>query len=511
MRTGRTTKFAACTIAIALFGASAGVYGQQDQQQQRSAKGPLTPQQRNLLSQLSDAIHATAESVENSVVHIETTSVSESPLRRQMPGGQELPEDLREQLRRFFGDQMPQQPREQVRRGLGSGIVFDRQGHILTNNHVVAEAERIRVLSTDGRPYIAEVVGSDPLTDVAVIKITGKSVDLPPARFGDSSKVRVGDLVLAVGNPFGLDYSVTMGIISAMGRSGLQLGSIYYQDFLQTDAAINPGNSGGPLVNMEGEVIGLNTAIATQTGQYAGVGFAIPSDLATRIARVLIEKGEVTRGWLGVSIEELTPGLAQSFDFPAERTGVLVQDVVPNSPAAKAGFKSGDIIMAVDGSEVRTPSQLQTIVTLTPPGQEVTFSVWRDGEEMELTATLEQLKREYLRGMGENGAPGEPGTPSEYQSEELGMTAVTPTAAVAEKFGWTETPKGALVTEVEGAGEAASLGIRPGDVIVRVQNQPIESARDLRQAMGEVSLADGFRMYIRNPRAGGRYVYVQRG
>jgi serine protease Do len=505
--------------------------------EKQSGQPLLTEKQRSLLGDISSAIHTVANSVEASVVHIEVTDIAKPTHGRVAPSGRggnrggdnedseqsQVPDDLREQLRKFFGGQMPpgmengdepSQP-ERVRRGLGSGIVYDKQGHILTNNHVVGGAERIRVLTTDGREFSAEIVGADPLTDVAVIKV--KSNELKAAEFGDSTKSEVGDLVLAVGNPFGLDYSVSLGIVSAIGRSGLQLGSIYYQDFIQTDAAINPGNSGGPLVNMNGQVIGLTTAIATQTGQYAGVGFAIPSNLAKKIADILVQKGKVTRGWLGVSIANLKPGIAESFKYPEDKTGVLVDDVVPDSPAAKAGFKAGDIIMQMNGQPVKNATQLQTTVTLTPPNQKVTFQIWRieegksQGRSMDLQATLGELKESYLRGMAGEGPGGAPGAPQKFESEDLGLTAVTPTTEVAKKFGWPETPKGALVVDVNPGGEAASLGIRPGDVIVSVQSQVIESASDLSNALKKVSVAEGFRMRITSPRQGGRYVYVQRG
>jgi len=478
-------------------------------------------------------------------VHIEVTDVAKSSRRpaggRVAPppgeGGDhdegdsgserpQTPDDLREQLRRFFGGQLPPgmevpdegTPQERVRRGLGSGIVYDNKGHILTNNHVVGGAKEITVKTTDGREFGGTVVGTDPLTDVAVIRV--ETTELAPAEFGDSTNVAAGDLCMAVGNPFGLDYSVTLGIVSALGRNQLQLG-IYYQDFIQTDAAINPGNSGGPLVNMDGRVIGLNTAIATQTGQYAGVGFSIPSNMAKRIADILIEKGKVTRGWMGVHIVDLAAGMATSFEYPKGKLGALINYVVPDSPAALAGLKYGDIVMAMNGQPVKNATQLQTAVTLTPPNQKVTFQVWRyddgkqEGKTIELQVTLGELKESYLRDIGGRTGPGgAPGTPERIESGELGLTTVTPTTEQAKKFGWTETPKGAMVVQVDPAGEAARLDIRPGDVIVSVQGQTIETANDLQEALKKVSLGEGFRMYVlSSPKRGGvgRYVYVQRG
>jgi serine protease Do len=505
----------------------------------------LTDRQRSLLSDISGAVHAVADSVKDSVVHIEVTDVARSSRRPSAgrmapPPGEgddrdegdssgerpQTPDDLREQLKRFFGGQMPPgmevpddaMPQERVRRGLGSGIVYDNKGHILTNNHVVGGAKDITVKTTDGREFGGTVVGTDPLSDVAVIRVETK--ELSPAEFGDSTNVAVGDLCMAVGNPFGLDYSVTLGIVSALGRNKLQLG-IYYQDFIQTDAAINPGNSGGPLVNMDGRVIGLNTAIATQTGQYAGVGFSIPSNMARRIADILIEKGKVTRGWMGVHLDDLTPGMAGSFGYPHGRQGALVSYVVEGSPAGKAGFKNEDIIMAMNGQPVKNPTQLQSAVTLTPPNQTVTFQVWRyddskqEGRTINLTVTLGELKESYLRDMGGGTGPGRaPGAPERIENAELGMTTTTPTTEQAKKFGWTEAPKGAMVIQVDPAGEAARLDIRPGDVINSVQGRTIETAGDLQEALKKVNIRDGFRMYVLNsPKRGGagRPVYLQRG
>lgn len=507
-----------------------------------STKSGLTTQQKTILSELSSGIRAVATSTEQSVVHIEVSATSEprgrtgarrapgrtppgdddeSQDEEQAPGGGQgqLPPDVQDQLRKFFGGQAPklfeQEPADPMpRRGLGSGIIYDNKGHILTNNHVVGDATRIMVHTTDGRKLKAEVVGTDPLTDVAVIKV--KEDGLKPVEFGDSSKMDVGDLVLALGNPFGLDYSVTMGIISAKGRNKLQLGSIYYQDFLQTDAAINPGNSGGALVNMDGQVIGMNTAIATQTGQYAGVGFAIPSNLAKRIADILIEKGKVVRGWLGVGIDNIKPDMARTFRFPADREGVLVEDVKAGSPAAEAGFQAGDIITKMDGQPVQSATQLQTGVTLTPPGTKVKFQVWRYNESSErgkfvdLTAELGELKESYLRGSarGEGDGQSESGSTRRYKSEPLGITYMNITDDLAKQFDWNRTPKGAIVVEVRPGGEASYLSIQPGDLIESINGKSIESAQELQEAFKKLEGQD-FRMYLRGPRSGGRYVFVQ--
>jgi len=476
----------------------------------------LTAAEQGRLTDLSRAIRKVAQSVRRSVVHV---TVKEFIKHSEADPHLGIPEDLREQLRRFFGRDLPApfdrprpgppaRPRERTRTGLGSGIIFDRRGHILTNNHVVEDADKIDVVTTDGRTYSAKVVGTDPLTDLAVLKI--EADDLPPANFGDSDAVEVGDLVLAVGNPFGFDYSVTFGIISAKGRRVPGLMSIYYQDFLQTDAAINPGNSGGPLVNIKGEVIGVNTAIATRTGQYAGVSFAIPVNLARQIAEVLIKEGKVTRGWLGVQITDLTPGLAKSFGLKEAR-GVLINDVVADSPASKAGFRRGDIILEMNGEPIRNSAHLQRRVTLTRPGTEVTFKVWRDGKSVDLEAKLAELNEEDLRDFRTRGLQERRrGEEDRREFKELGITVATPTEELAKKYGWSETPQGTLVVEVDPKGELADLGIRPGDVIESVQGVKVRSARDFAKAMKRVSLAEGFRMWIRNPVYGGRFIFVQK-
>ena len=469
----------------------------------------LTEQERTQLMTLSRAIRRVAQSVRSSVVHIE---VKEFIKRGESGPQSQIPEELREQWRRRFGDRMPffferpPAPTERTRKGIGSGIIFDNKGHILTNNHVVEGADKVEVTTTEGEEFDAELIGTDPLTDMAVLKIKAKG--LKPARFGDSDKIEVGDLVIAVGNPFGFDYSVTLGIISAKGRHGMRLGRIYYQNFLQTDAAINPGNSGGPLVNIQGEVVGVNTAIVTQTGQYAGVSFAIPASLARKIADILIKEGEVTRGWLGVQIQEMSTGLAKSFGLD-DTEGALITEVVPDSPAAKAKFKAGDIILEMNGEPIKNPNQLQQLVTFTPPETKVTFKVWRDRKAIEREVQLGQLKEEYLRRRVPGRFHPDAGK-EEYEDEQLGVTVVTPAEKIAKELGWSKTPEGALVVEVDPAGEAADLRIEKGNVIVSVQGKAVRSAEDFAKAMEKVSLAEGFQMRVIGHLGGARFLWVQK-
>ena len=293
-------------------------------------------------------------------------------------------------LERFFGRRFPgeQQPRER-QQGAGSGFIISKDGLILTNHHVVGDADRVTVKLNDGREFTAKTIGTDPPSDVAVIKVDAK--DLPVLPLGDSDAMEVGDWVIAAGNPFGLTESITVGVVSAKGRS--RLGIADFEDFIQTDAAINPGNSGGPLINLQGEAIGVNTAIASRSGGYMGIGFAIPSNMVKAVKDQLVTSGKVVRGYLGVRIQELTRALAQSLHINTTE-GVLVADVSKGSPAAKAGLKRGDVILAFNGRPTSDPGQLRNIVAMSPPGTKVPVQILRDNTKREVTIELGALPRE---------------------------------------------------------------------------------------------------------------------
>jgi serine protease Do len=297
-------------------------------------------------------------------------------------------------FRRFFGEEERRGPKPKERReqGLGSGVIISSDGHILTNNHVVEKADDIKVLLPDKRTFAAKVIGTDPKTDVAVIKI--EATNLPVLRWGDSSQLQVGELVLAVGNPFGLNQTVTMGIISAVGRANM--GIVDYEDFIQTDAAINPGNSGGALVNLKGELIGVNSAIFSRTGGNMGIGFAIPSNMARGVMDSLLKYGKVVRGWLGVSIQEITPDLAKEFAAP-DTHGALVAEVMASSPAAKAELQRGDIITRYNGVSVNDTAHLRTLVADTAPGTTVTVTILRHKRTKEMRLTVQELPDEVVR------------------------------------------------------------------------------------------------------------------
>ncbi|MFQ5937531.1 MAG: Do family serine endopeptidase, partial [Acidiferrobacterales bacterium] len=309
------------------------------------------------------------KAVTPAVVNISTTRVVRS-------GGAEEPQFDDPFFRRFFGDEFFRRfgiPRERRQSSLGSGVIVDPSGYIVTNNHVIANADEIKVVLSDKREFIGKIVGTDPKTDLAVIRI--EDGDLPTVTWGNSDKLEVGEYVLAFGNPFGLNQTVTMGIVSAVGRANVGIAD--YEDFIQTDAAINPGNSGGAMVNVRGELVGINTAIFSRSGGHMGIGFAVPSNMVRNVMESLIKRGKVVRGWLGVSIQGVTRDLAKNFGLP-EAQGALVSEVLQGSPAAKAGIESGDVIVTFDGKDVQDQTDLRNIVAQTPVGKNVKVKVVRD-------------------------------------------------------------------------------------------------------------------------------------
>jgi serine protease Do len=398
-----------------------------------------------------------------------------SPFGDEIPFGDEF-------FRRFFGDrfpgvprgQGPEAPRSEPRvMGQGSGFVFAAQKgllsdktYIMTNNHVVEGAERIRVTFQDGREFDAEVTGSDPQSDVAVIEI--KTGGLPALEMADSSSLEVGEWVVAIGNPFGLSHTLTVGVVSATGRTSLGIND--YEDFIQTDAAINPGNSGGPLVNLDGAVVGMNTAIFSRSGGYMGVGFAIPINLANAIANQLIEQGEVTRGYLGVVIQPLTADLAESFGM-RQGEGILIADVSEDSPAAKAGLRQGDIVVAYRGEPVSDVGNFRNRVALTPPGSSQELTIVRDGKRQNLSISIGTLTPDAMASVG-----------ATQSSDELGLTVQTLTPQLAEQFGG-QPGEGVLVTEVKPGSIAATAGIEPGTVILQVNRQWVKTVGEFQQAV----------------------------
>ncbi|MFT3744620.1 MAG: Do family serine endopeptidase [Pyrinomonadaceae bacterium] len=375
--------------------------------------------------------------------------------------------------------QMPQQNRRpQVERGVGSGVLVSADGSILTNNHVVEGADKITVLMSDNKSYDAKIVGTDQPSDLAVVKIEAQG--LPFLNLGNSDSVRVGDIVLAIGNPLGIGQTVTTGIISAKGRrTGLSDGS--FEDFLQTDAAINRGNSGGALVNLSGELIGINSQILSggAGGGNIGIAFSIPSNMAKSVMEQLIKDGKVHRGQLGINIQNVTEDLAKSLDIEA-RSGVIVSNVRNGSAAEKAGIKRNDLIVSINGEKIEDSNVLRNKVAGTAPGSEIKISVMRDGKQVDLTATLDEAKLdgEKTTGTGEN----EDGPGPQNQGGKLGLSLEPVSPAVAKQLGLDGT-EGVVVTDVDQDGPAAESGIARGDVILEINRKPVSSVADVRAAL----------------------------
>ncbi|MBD3163236.1 MAG: Do family serine endopeptidase [Candidatus Eisenbacteria bacterium] len=383
------------------------------------------------------------------------------------PFGGMLPDDL---FHRFFRmpDQIP-------RRGMGSGVIISPDGLILTNNHVVTKADRVKITLSDGRTFDAEVRGVDPKSDVAVVQVDGE--DLPVAPLGSSADLEVGEWVIAIGNPFQLNQTVTAGIVSAKGRSSVGLAD--YEDFIQTDAAINPGNSGGALVNLRGEVVGINTAIATRSGGYQGIGFAIPIDMAESIMSSLLEHGRVVRGYLGVTIQNVDAGLAEAFGLDRPR-GALVNSVQSGTAAEDAGVETGDVILEVDGHPVENRDDLRLQISGTPPDTPVELTVLRDGRERRIRVELGELPSdEELASIPETES-------GETSLEDLGFSVEGLSRALVQRFELDPTLEGVLVTNVDLASPASDAGLREGDIIVEAGRDPVANVADLRRMINDV-------------------------
>jgi serine protease Do len=425
------------------------------------------------LRQTGQAFREVAKRVSPAVVYIQVekeveTSGNLNPFNS--PFGEEF-------FRRFFGQpphgeapgQKPRQRQPQRKSmGQGSGFLISPDGYIMTNNHVVGDADQVTVTLLDGREYRADIVGTDPPTDVAIIKID--ETDLPFLRHADSDQLEVGDWVLAFGNPFGLSHTLTAGIVSAKGRSGIGLND--YENFIQTDAAINPGNSGGPLVNLDGKVVGMNTAIFSRSGGYMGIGFAIPINMAQKIREQLVENGSVTRGQLGVYIQDMNKTLAESFGL-TEGKGILVSQVIEGSPAQKGGLKQGDIILEMDGKEVGKVADFRNLISFTAPGTRVKLTLLRNSKKETLSVEIGELKAD---------AKGQPAVSSKVS--KLGLSLQELTDDLAEKFGYQGQP-GVLVTDVEPGSAAEKAGIGRGDLIQEVNRVAVQTPADIRKAVEE--------------------------
>jgi serine protease Do len=419
------------------------------------------------------------------------------------------PEDLPEPFRDFFdqygqgqgqGGHQFQEPHKAV--AMGSGFIIDKSGLIVTNNHVVADGRKITVKLPDGREFDAKLLGADAATDIALLKIRSDK-PLPAVEFGDDHGVRVGDWVIAVGNPFGLSNSVTAGIISSINRD---VGNGPYTDYLQIDAPINRGNSGGPTFDLKGQVIGMNSMIYSPSGGSVGIGFAIPSSTVHDVVEQLESHGKVSRGWLGVQIQSVTPEIAQSLGSK-DNKGAIVASIVPGSPAAKAGFVQGDLVLAVNGKSVEDSRDLTRRVAAIPAGAKAVFAVVRGGNQKTLTATIGQRKEEQV---ASNAAQPRGGAPeSTGEAMGLGLAAVTP--EVRRSYNLDDHVSGVLVTRVDPESDAADKGIEPGDVVVAVANRPVHTPQDIKtqiagaQAQGRKSVL----MLVNGSNGGQRFVALK--
>jgi serine protease Do len=451
------------------------------------AKSQLSPKSVELLTQLSDAQSEVAAVATPSVVNISTTRVVKSR--------QEAPFDLFDDpfFRRFFGDQFPHPnvPKEHKEQSLGSGVIVSEDGYIVTNNHVIEKAQEIKVLLLNKKDYTAKLVGADPKTDIAVIKIDAKG--LPALPWGDSNKLKVGEMVFAIGNPFGLNQTVTRGIISAVGRANVGIAD--YEDFIQTDAAINPGNSGGALINARGELIGINTAILSRTGGYQGIGFAVPSSMARQVMDSLIKYKKVVRGWLGVSIQEVTSDLAEEFGVK-DLKGALVSGVMKGSPAEKAGIKQGDVILQYNGRVVEDTGHLRNMVSQTPINTTVKVKVLRQKKEVELEVTIAELPKklaEAMTGQEEHG-----NATNEGESTALaGLIVRQLTPDLARRFGYGEDENGVVVVKVEADSKIAEAGIKPGDIILQINQKNVATIQEFKKMSSMIKAKERLLFLIR--------------
>ena len=441
-----------------------------------------------VLKQLDDAFIQVAEKVKPAVVNISSTkkeAVSSSD------GSQEMdPFFKNHPFKDFFGDEFfkrfkkgPGEGKGIQPQGMGSGVIVSPEGLILTNAHVVKDADEIKVTVSDKRSYDAKVVGIDVESDIAVVKID--ATGLPIATLGDSGKLQVGEIVFAIGNPFGLNRTVTSGIVSATGRTNV--GIIDYEDFIQTDAAINPGNSGGPLVNIDGEVIGINTAIASRSGGYQGIGFAIPSSSAKLIMDDLVKEGKVKRGLLGVNIQDMNEALSKSFGRK-DSEGALVSQVVEGSPAEKAGIKAGDIILKFNDNVVKGAAHLKNLVGKEKPGASANMSVYRDNKTLEIPVKIAERTQKALASSGATDSPGE-------TSNDLGIQIEKVPASVSSKMGLKDG-EGLLVKDIASDGAGAKIGLRAGDVILEIDGTAVSGMDEFKMAVSTAKKNKVIRLMI---------------
>jgi serine protease Do len=437
-----------------------------------AAESEISRQSVDSLSAIGKAMAEISAAVKPAIVNISTTRTLK------LPGGTDPFADD-PFFRRFFGDNSGRQPRERKSAALGSGVLVSSDGYIITNYHVVKDADEITVLLADRREFVGKVIGSDPKTEISVVKIDARG--LPTLPWGNSDTLDVGDLVLAVGNPYGLNQTVTMGIVSAVGRANVGIAD--YEDFIQTDAAINPGNSGGALVNVRGQLVGINTAIFSTSGGYQGIGFAIPSNMVKTIMESLMKAGKVIRGWLGISVQRITPDLAKQFDLRDE-SGVLVSDVAENGPAEKAGMKRGDVILEYDGKKTDEPSLFRNMVANSLPGGGHRLAILRNKEMLTLKVTIGELPSEVQQAEG-----------VDYQSALRGVGVQEITPEIGKKLNLPARVKGVIVNDIDKDSPAYGV-LTPGDVIQEINRNRITGVKDYEGVLSGIRKNDNLLLLV---------------
>lgn len=431
----------------------------------------ISQQSIDILTQIGQATAEIAEAVKPAIVNISTTRTIKIQ-------GNTNPFFDDPFFRRFFGDQF-RAPKERKTASLGSGVIVDSKGYILTANHVIQGAEEINVTLSDKREFKGKIVGNDAMTDIGIIKIDADN--LPTIKWGDSDKLKVAETVLAIGSPYGLSQTVTTGIVSAVGRANVGIAD--YEDFIQTDAAINPGNSGGALVNVRGELVGINTAIFSTSGGYQGIGFAIPTNMAKTVMDSLIKKGKVIRGWFGVTIQPLTSELAKQFDLKEEK-GALVGDVIEGSPAEKAGLQRGDVIIEYDGKKIEEPYQLRNMVANTTPGQEVELKIIRENKTETKKVTISELPAEMQKP-----------SKSEYNNLLRGVTVQDLTPEIYNKLNLPKKLKGVIVSDID-EDSPATMVLKEGDVLQEINRQKINNVRDYENVVAKIKPGENILLLV---------------
>jgi serine protease Do len=426
----------------------------------------ISPDSIDFLTKTGKAMAEVADAVKPTVVNIANTKTEKLSEQEMSPFFNDP------FFRRFFDDRFRHRetPRTRKSISLGSGVIISDDGYILTNNHVIRNADKITVVLSDKRQYVGRVIGNDPKTDLSVIKIEADTISSIP--IGNSDSLKVGEIVFAIGNPFGLNQTITMGIVSAVGRANVGIAD--YEDFIQTDAAINPGNSGGALINVRGELVGINTAMFSTSGGYQGIGFAIPSNMVKIVMNSLIERGRVIRGWLGVSVQSVTPELAQQFQLE-KNFGTLVADVVEDSPAAEAGLQRGDVIIEFAGKEVNEPYHLRNIVASSLPGEKIDLKVIRDGEIIDLSVVISELMADTEK------------QPAQFKNALKGVSVQNLTPEAYRQLNLPEKIRGVVVTDIEG-GSPSETALMPGDVILEINRKAISNIDDYEAMVSKIKI-----------------------